>query len=338
MLPRLARGFGIVLMASALPAYLGVCRWLSTRIQTPLDIPVSLARGHIRTPEFPINFDSDYIVTILQGEVPGINHSPPEVQTRWMLSENEHRQLSGSGSGVWVGAFRAWSGRHRLNIEVESDTAELDAGHPRLRVQTAPDGSWVIHEAYSWTAWGGMVMFLLGAAIWWLSNLRTLREEWNGLAISTSPGPGQMSEALRRRTALRAVSRTLSPTLSPAVLLFVNILIILVMVELIEYSGRPYSKGIPVMTSPWGLRPVLYDGSGSSLVVRIDKQRRWFLDGKRVTPEEFPLTLKDALVRRPDWVVYVDGDGDLQLADVMPAIDSIQGLHAKIVLVTPRER
>jgi len=117
-----------------------------------------------------------------------------------------------------------------------------------------------------------------------------------------------------------------------------NILIILVMLELIEYSGRPYPKGIPVMTSNRGLWPVAYDGAGSPLVLRIDKQSRWFLDGKLVAPDEFSRTLKDALLRRPDRVVYVDGNGDLQLSDVMPAIDSIQGLHATVVLVTPRER
>ena len=210
-------------MASALPAYLGVCRWLSARIRTPLDIPVSLARGHIRTPEFPINFDADYIVTIMQSEIQGMDHSPPEVQTRWTLSEKEHEELRGSGIGVWVGAFRAGSGIHRLDIQVESDTAELDAGHPRLRVEVAPDGAWVIHDGYSWAAWGGIALFLLGAGIWRLANRRTLREEWNGLAISPSPGPGRMSEGLRRSTALRQISRTLSPTLSPAVLLFVNI-------------------------------------------------------------------------------------------------------------------
>jgi biopolymer transport protein ExbD len=74
------------------------------------------------------------------------------------------------------------------------------------------------------------------------------------------------------------------------------------------------------------------------LVLRIDKQNRWFLNDQPVSPEGFSGALKGALSRRPEWFVYLDADPELEFGVHALAIDLIQGLHAKTILVTPNAR
>jgi|SRR5271166_3121551 len=90
------------------------------------------------------------------------------------------------------------------------------------------------------------------------------------------------------------------------------------------------SLGILVHTSNFRMRP-----SPQSLVLRIDQANHWFLDGRRALPDEFYGTLKGALSRRSDWVVYLEVDPDLRFGAAAHAIDAIKGLYAEVVLVRP---
>jgi len=71
------------------------------------------------------------------------------------------------------------------------------------------------------------------------------------------------------------------------------------------------------------------------LVLRIDRGNNWFLDGKAVLPEDLPGVLKEAFSRRPDWFVCLDANPDLPFGVPAHAMDMIQGLYARIILVTP---
>jgi hypothetical protein len=73
-----------------------------------------------------------------------------------------------------------------------------------------------------------------------------------------------------------------------------------------------------------------------ALVLRIDGEQRWVFDDKPVSPEEFPGALKDALRRRADWVVYLDASPELQLRVPARAMDIMQGMFVKIVLMPRR--
>jgi len=51
-------GIGLILAGAAL--FGGWQWWMATRTWVPLEMPISLAQGHIRSPEFKINVDSGF--------------------------------------------------------------------------------------------------------------------------------------------------------------------------------------------------------------------------------------------------------------------------------------
>jgi biopolymer transport protein ExbD len=93
--------------------------------------------------------------------------------------------------------------------------------------------------------------------------------------------------------------------------------------------------GILALTSGRNLKAISFDPWLKPLVLRIDAKERWFLDGEPVTPEAFPAALKKLLSRRPDWFVYLEADPNLDYRAPARAMDMIQGLHAKVILMTP---
>ena len=97
----------------------------------------------------------------------------------------------------------------------------------------------------------------------------------------------------------------------------------------------PTPKGILALTANWDLKAVSYNSSLKPLVLRIDAQEQWFLDGGPVTPEDLPAALKRSLSRRLDWFVYLEADPGLEYRIPARAMDVIQGLHAKVVLLAP---
>lgn len=55
---------GLGLIALGIVSYGGIERWMNTRIVYPVDIPISLAAGHIRTGPFRLNLRTGYKVFI----------------------------------------------------------------------------------------------------------------------------------------------------------------------------------------------------------------------------------------------------------------------------------
>lgn len=61
-----------------------------------------------------------------------------------------------------------------------------------------------------------------------------------------------------------------------------------------------------------------------------------FLGSRKVRPERLEEALKSELTRRANWEVFVEGDDSVSFADTIFAIDAIDALHAKAVILTPR--
>ena len=70
---------------------------------------------------------------------------------------------------------------------------------------------------------------------------------------------------------------------------------------------------------------IIQDGSVSRLL----------LDETEVSREEFERALKTKLAERAHWEVFVEGDDSVSFADSMYAIERINALHAKAVILTP---
>jgi biopolymer transport protein ExbD len=84
-------------------------------------------------------------------------------------------------------------------------------------------------------------------------------------------------------------------------------------------------KGVPVIANPGGLTAPL---------IRIDSMRRVYLNYRQTSWEELPKDLEGALRGLPAQAVYFDADNDILFMDAARALDTIQGLGARAILVT----
>jgi biopolymer transport protein ExbD len=182
--------------------------WTATRTWLPVDIPVSLSPGHVRTGEFKINMRSKYWVYVLADKKPGIpcllgfrldecNSTPSALRVSWSLSDAgknvadggsdiEQRTLEFSDRvGRGLGFFWVAEGKHYvLDVHVLSDGSRLDVAHPRVRIEELGGRYW---EYLSWTVFvlfSGMLSVVFGLTLWFraLANAESS-------ALSSPPTP-----------------------------------------------------------------------------------------------------------------------------------------------------
>lgn len=166
--------------------------WVTTRSQTPVDMPVSMTVGHIRTPEFRINRNALYTIDIeVEKTIPfdtlscllgmSMGHTstafeecpdrPSVVKASWLLTSNG--QTIGRGysddyiSGAWMndsiarelGHFDGKSGSsYVLDVNVLADGSLLASGNPRLKVEIDPE---FVEGDMFWSA----ILFLLTGTV-----------------------------------------------------------------------------------------------------------------------------------------------------------------------------
>lgn len=151
-----------LLFALIEPVWVGAWTWWdSTRLWVPLAMPVSLAAGHLRTPQFEINVPSTYLLCVAVNYPPnddyeavmsmlGISSSesgPPMVGISWRLSSagrmlasaNSNRTLgsmTGScyGPNRYLGNFYAGKGLYVLDLDIDRDGNRLHRLEPHLFV------------------------------------------------------------------------------------------------------------------------------------------------------------------------------------------------------------
>jgi hypothetical protein len=204
----------LVLVGIALP--LGWQRWWDTRTWVALDMPISLARGHIKSNEFEINlqggyriyieverkFDYEGVPCLLGLGFPECRNSPGIVKATWSVLDGAQEIARGYSEGkgghygdVTVGRDLGWffageSRHYVLNLNVLEDGSRLDAGHPRLIVQAEYWPYWK-YESY----WTNIVLLALvlgsaGAAVLIASIVsQTRQQQERGRVRLTSIGP-----------------------------------------------------------------------------------------------------------------------------------------------------
>jgi hypothetical protein len=136
----------------------GGARWEATRIWVPLNVPVSLSPGHIRTAEFKINVEGFYQIEIEVRRgfdywgVPCLiggdecEGNPGVLGVSWSLSSGGRAIANGASKGGdstvkeratfgrVVGGFDAGEGVYVLDLDVLRDGSRLNGGAPRLVV------------------------------------------------------------------------------------------------------------------------------------------------------------------------------------------------------------
>ena len=74
------------------------------------------------------------------------------------------------------------------------------------------------------------------------------------------------------------------------------------------------------------------------MAVYVAPNSQFFVNGKLAAREELRQKLQEQLMRRGIWVVYFEADYDSLYMDAVYAMDTIQGLGAKVIWITPKTR
>jgi biopolymer transport protein ExbD len=182
--------------------------WTSTRTWLPVDIPVSLSPGHVRTGEFKINLKSNYWVYVLVDKQPGIpcllgfrldecNSTPSALRVAWSLSDAGKSVANGGSdidqrtlefrdqAGRGLGFFWVEEGKHYvLDVHVLTDGSRLDVAHPRLRIEELGGRYWEYLSSTVFVLFLGMLSVVFGLTLWF----RALTDAESS-ALSTPPKP-----------------------------------------------------------------------------------------------------------------------------------------------------
>jgi hypothetical protein len=206
---------GLTLVAVGIVLYGTWVLWLATRTERPVNMPISMAIGHIRTREFKINMNAPYLidVEVQKEKIPfdtlncllGMSMAPRStalkdctdrpsvVKASWVLTSEGQTVAEGSSddyrSGAWMndsisrelGHFQSQSGRrYVLDVDVLSDGSSLNLGNPRLKVEVHPEvyEGHMVWSAILFLAMG--VLVLIGAIILIASFIKSRRGRASG--------------------------------------------------------------------------------------------------------------------------------------------------------------
>jgi biopolymer transport protein ExbD len=328
----------LIVIGIALPST--YAHWLYTRTFVPLDIPVSLSPGHIRTNDFYINLKETYYVEINVDEPFTYKRDCPlygsesVLKTHLILFRGGQKLGEADGLGYFfIEYFDAdKKGHYRLDVQILSDASCVSAGHPRLVVLTGSARYRQLLQAIRWFSLTpivgglGLLFVTLASGAW-----KRLRQSPGAsiLEVSTSE-QGSWPPGFRQAKPLSRL-----PSFG---LLCGTVLAFLVIAFLFIQSNRPVPKGIwvsvsqrpPETKSPAEIPPVIVrlEDAGPGFPPRL------YVNSTPVSWEVLESALKRELKTRPVWVVYVEADSNVAWAYVVNVADIVRGLEGKFVLLT----
>jgi len=332
-------GLGLVLFVAGLNTFIAVQRWMDTRIVRPVDMPVSLVAGHIRTGPFRLNLKTSYWVTVDPGAWWSTRRACADQYSRLLTRPVLYQQGKVIDMRVreasHFATFYAIPGEYELDVEVLSDFSCLDKGHPRLSVSAETgdydDSAFLLKLAASVSAFIGVALLAF------LPSVRAVASREKIVRVTDSAAVGQHFQWARRLPLQRQISGL------PAFGLFggmvFGILAILMMLLTAGFEYIPMGFWVHVLKS--GQAPAKSDAWTEPLFVRVkdtgrDQAPKLYVNSKEVAWTDLDKALKQELALRRDWVVYVGGDDVVSFQYVANVIDAARGLHAKVVLITKR--
>jgi biopolymer transport protein ExbD len=338
---RLGGWLGIALVAAGVLLCASSRYWLATRTFVPLDIPVSLARGHIRTGEFKINLDATYFVGIQLGANGtgscGAAYGHDMVQTLWTVTLDGKTVPPGGKlpkAGCDVGMLSGGPGRYELDIEVVSDTATLDTLNPRLHIETY----WWDYAEANDTADDflalGIFLVVVGTSLLLLSSIGSNRRWPQEVALHISPPRANRLRIPRRD------SRLLDPRSTAPLLGYVyavTYMVVFLVNAPFYLATWFYDSGLPVRLVRPGVILVA-SGRETGLLVYVDQSGNFYLNSKPITAQDLPPALEAELDRRADHTVYVEGDPTIEYGAVVQAMSLVRAAGGDVVMMTPKFR
>jgi biopolymer transport protein ExbD len=336
-----------ILAALALPqAY---WQWLETRTFVALDMPVSLSKGDIRTPDFPINLKGWYHIVVWVDSVSGCQAglSHPALVSRSTVRSNGKVIESSEGRDRYLGHFYvAKEGHYAVALETISDPTCLNAGHPRIGVWTESN-SYV--NLYNQLRNAGIVIAFLCLGLFAFSFSSTV-----GVVTLFAPAVVRMVYPIAPRTSSKMGDVTPESVefrrhrrlplkrkfaMLPNRGLIGGPIILLLLILMFILLSPQESRGIYVRLVPRhhsGPDELCLAGPIVVTISQSGSASRFLVNGGEVNKEELEGSLKSKLAQRADWEVLIEGDDSVSFADPMYAIDVINALHAKAVILTPK--
>lgn len=341
---------GICLTILGLVSFAGIQGWMATRTFAPVDMPVSLAPGHIKTGPFRINLKGTYSIRINDDlidlpdtyetwmgfdEIREFNakcSTGSLPQTRWVLYRDGKVVDQSLSSGPGLMYFSAEKGLYTLDVEVLSDASCLNSQHPRLRVST-PKGDYTDSTDPLLLLSG--LCGAIGISLLVLFGISRLRERSaRTVSFALSASIGQYFQWARKFHLKKVFSGPPSFGLVTTFTLFVVWVPVVVLfnarippVGLKVYLATP--KGLLMKVAPL-TQPIVvelkYDDYSSP--------PNLYLNSRLVPLKAFAGELKNELKLRPDWVVYFEADPNVVWGEAVNVIDIIRGMPAEVVLLT----
>jgi biopolymer transport protein ExbD len=346
MPPKTLAKVGLVATILAVALSWGYGHWLKTRTFEPVDKAVTLEAGRIQTEQFELNLREEYGVQV---EVDyGANYVDTERECPfypWADTDWKVYRLSGRGvekRELWASSaemrdkgeipagFKGRPGRYELQWSVPAARACLNALHPRLHVYADSSG----YEVF-----GGFLLFVCiflgGTGI--VLVLRVI-SAWM-LDRFVDKGPLRMFPEMELRNVIPWKRHRPIPLICDmsnfrviwggVLFMFATFFTIVTPLGqrglLVDIRERP---AVGVEKSPWT----------ETVSVYVDARRGFLVNGHPVRREALGAQLKKELSRQMVWTVYLEADSDCPFMDAVHAMDTIQGLGAKLMWITPKTR
>ncbi|HET6180296.1 MAG TPA: biopolymer transporter ExbD [Candidatus Sulfotelmatobacter sp.] len=325
--------FGIAFILLGVAGYAAVQHWLNSRIFVPVDMPVSLAAGHIRTGPFRINLENYYWVQIDTGQSQQVNprcDSYSLLRTSWVL----YREGKIVDKVVYRPDFAGFSadpGTYDLDVEVLSDASCLNAGHPRLRVAGERES---FESNAALLKWGAELCVAMGVSLMAIVGVgRFVTRPSEILSVTGSESRGQNFQWAQRLPLRRPISGLPSFGLMAAIMYAMFTMVMMWM----EQPVIPMVLMVHLLKP--GAAPAKSDTWTDPLMVRVKEgglgcPPNLYVNEKQVAWEDLDRVLKQELAVRREWVVYVGGDDNVDWNSVVNVIDVAKGRGARVVLTT----
>lgn len=330
---------GLALSVLGIAGRAGIQNWMGTRIAHPVDLPVSLAAGHIHTGPFRLNLYASYMVYLQPGTDWRWQQAHPEcnpyrrLQTRWVLYQNGKSvdRLDQPIVLPWPSGFDAGPGVYDLDVEVLTDFSCLDSIPPHLQVIAMTEN----YESAAFAARVALVVCTyLGLILLTFVPLVRLAQSVEDPQKFMLPVPGGRNLLWAQKLPLK---RPISGF--PGFGLINGLIFAILAIVMMVLTGAfvPTPKGVWVHLLKSQAVPAKSDAWTGPLIVHLrdagpGREPKLFVNSTEVTWGDLSRVLKEELSRRREWVVYVAGDDCLPWVNVVGVIDIARAAEAKVVL------
>jgi biopolymer transport protein ExbD len=156
---------------------------------------------------------------------------------------------------------------------------------------------------------------------------------------SMKMGEGLAHESVELRRQRRLPLGRKFTTLPNRCLVGGAMILLLLAPAFVMVTQHDLARGVYVRVTPRhhaGPDEICLEGPIVVTVNQHGSASKLLINGTEVSHEGFERALKSKLSTRANWEVFVEGDDSLSFAEPMYAIDVINALHAKTVILTPK--